>query len=87
MSLTVKAGARTGLVRIPSSKSELHRLLILAALGETNVIIRKRGVSGDIQATARCLSALGAKITEEAESLSVEPIPREGGVFKAPQQA
>ena len=83
MSLTIKAGARTGLVRIPSSKSELHRLLILAALGEKPVTIRKRGVSEDIQATARCLTALGARISEEAEALAVEPIPRAEGRLQA----
>ena len=76
MSLTLSAGPRTGLVRIPSSKSELHRFLILAALGESPVTILKRGVSEDIQATARCLTAMGAKVSEEAEALHVEPLPR-----------
>ena len=84
MSLTIKAGARTGLVRIPSSKSELHRLLILAALGEAPVTIRKRGVSEDIQATVRCLTALGAKISVEAEALHVEPVPRCEGRLQRP---
>lgn len=87
MSLTLRAGARTGLVRIPSSKSELHRFLILAALGEKPVTIRKRGVSEDIQATARCLNVLGARIEETAESLLVEPIPRNGGQLLCPSSA
>ena len=85
MNLSIPAGPRSGLVRIPSSKSELHRFLILAALGASPVTIRKRGVSEDIQATAQCLTALGARISEDAGSLFVEPIPRQGSAIKKPR--
>ncbi len=84
MSLTISAGPRTGLVRIPSSKSELHRFLVLAALGEAPVTIRRRGVSEDILATARCLTALGARVSTDAELLFVEPIPRKDGALAGP---
>lgn len=78
--MTVIPGPRTGQVLIPSSKSQLHRLLILAALGERPVEIACRSISEDIRATAGCLNALGAKISAkeaavpgEAGVLSVEP--------------
>ena len=54
---------------MPSSKSQLHRLLICAALGERPSEIAFKGLSEDIRATARCLNALGARIeAEEAET-------------------
>ena len=59
---TVSPGARCGTVTIPSSKSHVHRLLIAAALGESPVSIRLRGLSKDILATADCLRAMGAEI-------------------------
>ena len=75
MSLTIRNGARTGLVNVPSSKSELHRLLILAALGKDGPItLKKRGEAADVQATVRCLNALGADIRTAAESFTVHPI-------------
>ena len=65
MNQTVSPGPRTGSVRIPASKSQAHRLLICAALGAQPVALRCDGVSADIAATARCLSALGADITDD----------------------
>jgi 3-phosphoshikimate 1-carboxyvinyltransferase len=65
----IAPGAKTGEVFVPSSKSQLHRLLICAALGERPSEIAFKGLSEDIRATARCLNALGAKIeAEEAET-------------------
>ena len=65
----VAPGARTGEVFVPSSKSQLHRLLICAALGERPSEIAFKGLSEDIRATASCLNALGAVIeAEEAEA-------------------
>ena len=65
MNQTVLPGPRTGSVRIPASKSQAHRLLICAALGAQPVALRCDGVSADIAATARCLRALGADITDD----------------------
>ena len=56
---TLAPGERYGEVRIPSSKSVVHRLLICAALGGNEVTIRYDGLSRDIRATADCLNALG----------------------------
>lgn len=68
MNQVITPGPRTGSVRIPASKSQAHRLLICAALGAQPVTLRCDGVSADIAATARCLRALGADITDDGSS-------------------
>ncbi len=77
MSLSLQPGPRSGFVRVPSSKSQLHRLLILAALGRKTVRINRTGRSNDVSATAACLNALGARIREDAEGFTVIPFPRD----------
>jgi len=62
MNITVRPGGRTGSARPPASKSQLHRLLILAALGSGPVTIRCGELSGDLTATVSCLAALGADV-------------------------
>ena len=76
MNTTVRCGARTGRVHIPASKSQAHRLLICAALGESECTLRCEGASNDITATVRCLNALGADIRIEGEEMTVRPIER-----------
>ncbi len=69
-----------GTVRAPSSKSEAHRHLIVAALaylyGAGNNLRRVRctDLNQDIEATVRCLSALGAGILRDGEDFCVTPI-------------
>lgn len=71
-----------GVIRAPSSKSEAHRALIVAALaylygtGDRVRRVRCTDLNQDIEATARCLSALGADITREGEDFLVKPIVR-----------
>ncbi len=77
MSFTIQPGPRSGLFQAPSSKSHLHRLLILAALGRETVRIQKRDASADVTATARCLTALGAPVREEADCFTVTPFPHD----------
>ena len=75
MTVNITPGTRTGCVRIPASKSQAHRLLICAALGSGDCVIRCDGISKDIAATIACLNALGAEIREtEPGRLSVRPI-------------
>ena len=74
MKRTITPSARTGCVRIPASKSQAHRLLICAALGEEATEIVCDGISADIAATAKCLNALGAKIEETETGFRVSPI-------------
>ena len=69
-----------GTLRAPSSKSEAHRALIAAALshlygGNSNEIrVYCTDLNQDIEATIRCLSALGARIEKEGEYLLITPI-------------
>ena len=74
MKRTIIPGARTGRVRIPASKSQAHRLLICAALGEEKTEVICDGISADIAATAKCLRALGAAVEETATGFLVSPI-------------
>ena len=75
MNMTIEPGGRCGTVRIPASKSQAHRLLILAALGENETSLACDGISKDIAATAACLNALGADIRETKPGLlQVKPI-------------
>ena len=71
----VPPGPRRGAVRVPSSKSQLHRLLICAALSDCPAMIEYDGLSKDIEATAACLAGLGASIDMREEGLlRVSPI-------------
>ena len=75
MNVTLAHGPRHGTVRIPASKSQAHRLLLCAALGETEAALRCDGLSKDVAATIGCLRALGAEIdASEAGVLHVTPI-------------
>ncbi len=57
-----------------SSKSELHRLLICAALSNCNTHIICKTQAKDVFVTIECLCALGAKIEEVENGFRVEPI-------------
>lgn len=63
-----------GKVICPSSKSAAHRELIAAALADKDSTIICRGMSKDIEATVECLTALGANIKKDGETITVSPI-------------
>ena len=64
-----------GTIKAIPSKSHVHRLLIAAALyGKYTQIICDGKFSDDINATIRCLQALGAKITTGEGVISVHGI-------------
>ena len=69
-----------GSLRAPSSKSEAHRALIVAALSHLyggdpqEIRVYCTDLNQDIEATVRCLSALGARIDQDGEYLLVTPI-------------
>ncbi len=63
-----------GIIKIPASKSEVHRLLICAALSDKATKIFCDGTNEDIEATAECLRALGAEIIYNDKAFTVEPI-------------
>jgi len=79
MTVTIQPGAISGEISAIPSKSHLHRLLIFAALADKPTIISSR-ITGaeDIDATIRCLVALGATIQANApqNNYEVSPIDR-----------
>lgn len=69
-------GRLTGATRVPASKSELHRALLLAALcrGNGPVEISAHGACGeDVMATAACIRALGGSVRREEDGWYVSP--------------
>lgn len=62
--------------KIPAipSKSAAHRLLICAALADRETFLQIGASSEDIDATVRCLNALGADIRWVDDGLRVQPI-------------
>lgn len=80
MDKLLKSPRLNGRVHAPSSKSEAHRGLIVAALaglygaGYQARRVRCSDLNQDIEATARCLVALGADIVRRGEDYWVTPI-------------
>ena len=74
MKAQIRPFSARGDVGVPSSKSELHRLLIAAALADAPSAIQCHALSDDVRATVRCLNALGAEITEADGQLRVIPV-------------
>ena len=64
----------SGMVTVIPSKSQAHRLLICAALADNETILICPQTSRDMDATAQCLCALGAKIQKTAEGYHIQPI-------------
>ena len=74
-----------GAVRVPSSKSATNRALVLAALSETPVTLARPLDSDDTHALRRCLVAMGARIDDVSEGLSVSgPLGLERGASAGP---
>ncbi|MBQ3761395.1 MAG: 3-phosphoshikimate 1-carboxyvinyltransferase [Clostridia bacterium] len=74
MDKTIVGGPRTGVVKVPASKSRAHRMLISAALSLHESVLAVDGLSDDIRATAACLTALGAGISFRGDTITVRPI-------------
>ncbi len=60
-----------GCVRAPASKSAAHRAMICAALAVGETHIRCADTNADIEATLRCISALGARTERTAEGVRI----------------
>ena len=71
-------------VAVPS-KSQAHRLLIAAALKKGRTVVRGVGNSDDVNATIRCLAALGAEVIRRGDDVTVRGIEKavKGGVLNA----
>ena len=74
MDITVRPGKLSGTVAAIPSKSHAHRLLICAALGKKPCNLLCPQTNRDIEATAACLNALGAKITATENGYHIQPI-------------
>ena len=71
MDLLLKPTTLTGAVTPPPSKSRAHRLLIAAALGSGTCCVARVGSSQDMDATRRCLEALGASFRNVGDNVFV----------------
>lgn len=74
MDITISPGKLTGQITAIPSKSQAHRLLICAAFADTPTTLYCPETNRDIEATARCLKALGAEIARTSEGYWVVPI-------------
>ena len=74
MKISVSPSATSGSIKAIASKSVAHRLLICAAFGDKKTTIRCDELNKDIEATAACLSELGATIKRSAPYYEVTPV-------------
>ncbi len=84
MFVEIKPSLPRGTVKAPPSKSMAHRLLICAGLSKGESVIENVAYSEDILATLDCLSALGARIKKEGDTVYIKggnPKSFGGGIF------
>ncbi len=79
MEITITPHPLCGSIEMIASKSQAHRLLICAALSDTKTALLCNESSEDIDATARCLSALGASVLRTEDGFSISPIAKKEG--------
>lgn len=76
MNVTVHPSRLSGTLSAIPSKSDAHRLLICAAFSDRPTKLRCAATSEDIEATCRCLTALGARIIFSGGCIEVTPAER-----------
>lgn len=74
MDLTVYPGTLSGEIQAIPSKSQAHRLLICAAFADKETLLECPQTNEDIQATVRCLNALGANIVRTNNGYQISPV-------------
>ena len=74
MNVTLTPSVTGGKIKAIASKSAAHRLLICAAFAKGDTRILCEEVNEDIEATVRCLTALGADIKRAAPYFYVSPV-------------
>ena len=74
MDITIHPGKLAGCVTAIPSKSQAHRLLICAAFAKGETKLHCPETNEDIEATAACLNALGAKITRHSWGYHIGPV-------------
>ena len=80
MQAKITPGKLKGKIEAVSSKSHLHRMLLCAALSESNTVIYLNCRSKDVDATIRCVEAMGAKVEIGDGKLIVHPVEHRLGV-------
>ena len=65
MNIIVHNSKASGEVKIPASKSDMHRAIIAASLANGISVIKNITLSNDINATIKAFEALGAKMRVE----------------------
>ena len=74
MDVTISPRRLAGELTVIPSKSQAHRLLICAAFSEKPTLLRCSETNRDIEATADCLAALGARIIRTDSGYTVFPV-------------
>jgi 3-phosphoshikimate 1-carboxyvinyltransferase len=83
MNVKIVKPIQGGTIQAVTSKSVAHRLLICAALAEEETFVSCPVRSEDIDATARCLEAMGAVVRYDKDGFRIMPVKmgsREWGV-------
>lgn len=73
MEITLRPGSLTGTVKVPSSKSMAHRILICAAFAKTCTDLVLTGINDDIAATAEGLNRLSHAVIRTKEGYRICP--------------
>ena len=74
MDTTIYPGKLSGHIRAIPSKSQAHRMLICAAFSDTTTYLECPQTNADIEATAACLTALGAQIVRTETGYQITPV-------------
>ena len=74
MDITIQPGRLQGTLTAIPSKSQAHRYLICAAFADNDTTLVCPETNRDIEATVRCLHALGADIRRTVDGYRVTPI-------------
>lgn len=74
MNVTITPGKLSGSVCAIPSKSHAHRALICAAFADRPTTLLCRETNQDIEATASCLTRLGAQIHRSAQGYTIVPV-------------
>lgn len=70
--ITLSPSTLSGQVTVPPSKSDVHRAIICAALAKGESVISPVELSKDIKATIGCAKALGAEITIDGKTVTID---------------
>ena len=71
MDIEISAAHLEGYIAVPSSKSELHRAIIVALLTPRATRIEAGGLSDDVHVTISCLRELGAQVDIAFDAIMV----------------